>query len=194
MEYNQGQKLRRHSAVDVWQGFAGRRQGGFMNKAAIYAGTFDPVTYGHLDLVKRASRLFDRLIIAVAISSRKKAMFTIEERLAMTREVCADLPNVEVDSFDGLLVDYARRKEVKVLIRGLRAFSDFEFEFQMTLTNRKLAPDIETLFLMPCEDYSYVSSSTVREIAQYGGDTASFVAEPVQRMLARKFSEPGSKL
>ncbi len=165
-----------------------------MNKAAIYAGTFDPVTYGHLDLVKRASRLFDRLIIAVAISSRKKAMFTIEERLAMTREVCADLPNVEVDSFDGLLVDYARRKEVKVLIRGLRAFSDFEFEFQMTLTNRKLAPDIETLFLMPCEDYSYVSSSTVREIAQYGGDTASFVAEPVQRMLARKFSEPGSKL
>ena len=154
----------------------------------IYAGTFDPMTLGHLDLIERAAKIFDRLILAVAVSSRKTALFNIEERMEMARACVARFRNVEVDSFDGLLVEYARSKKVHILIRGLRAFSDFEFEFQMALTNRKLAPDIETLFLMPNEDYSYISSSTVREVAQFGGDTSQFVAPPVQAVLHRRFS------
>jgi pantetheine-phosphate adenylyltransferase len=155
-------------------------------KAAIYAGTFDPITLGHLDLVERAAKLFDRLVIAVAAYSRKALLFTAEERVAMVREVTKRFPNVEVESFDGLLMNYARSKGIHVVVRGLRAFSDFEFEFQMALTNRKMAPDIETIFLMPNEDYSYVSSSTVREVAQLGGDVSNFVAKPVQQALAVK--------
>ncbi len=155
-------------------------------KAAIYAGTFDPMTLGHLDLVKRAAKIFDRLVIAVAVHSRKKVLFEAKERVAMVKAVVGKFPNVEVESFNGLLVQYARKKGIHVVVRGLRAFSDFEFEFQMALTNRKLAPDIETIFLMPNEDYSYVSSSTVREVAQLGGDVGNFVARPVQRALARR--------
>jgi pantetheine-phosphate adenylyltransferase len=156
-------------------------------RMAIYAGTFDPITLGHLDLIERAARIFDKLIVAVAKTSRKPAvLFTPEERAALVREVVKKFPNVEVDSFDGLLVDYAHSKGVNIVVRGLRAFSDFEFEFQMALTNRKLAPDIETIFLMPNEDYSYVSSSTVREVAQFGGDTSSFVAPPVEKALRAK--------
>lgn len=159
-----------------------------MNRSAIYAGTFDPMTLGHMDLIERAARIFDRLVLAVAISSRKTALFSIEERLEMARACVKAFPNVEVDSFDGLLVDYAHAKKINVLIRGLRAFSDFEFEFQMALTNRKLAPDLETLFLMPNEDYSYISSSTVREVAQFGGKTGMFVAEPVRKALEARFA------
>lgn len=156
-------------------------------RTAIYAGTFDPITLGHLDLIERAARIFDKLIVAVAKTSRKAAvLFTAEERAALVREVVKKYPNVEVDSFDGLLVDYAHSKGVHVVVRGLRAFSDFEFEFQMALTNRKLAPDIETIFLMPNEDYSYVTSSTVREVAQFGGDTSDFVAGPVEKALRAK--------
>ena len=155
-------------------------------KAAIYAGTFDPITLGHLDLVERAAKLFDRLVIAVAAYSRKSLLFSAEERVAMVREVTKKFPNVEVESFDGLLMNYARSKGIHVVVRGLRAFSDFEFEFQMALTNRKMAPDIETIFLMPNEDYSYVSSSTVREVAQFGGDVSNFVAKSVQQALAAK--------
>jgi pantetheine-phosphate adenylyltransferase len=155
-------------------------------KAAIYAGTFDPITLGHLDLVERAAKLFDRLVISVAAYSRKSLLFSAEERVAMVREVTKKFPNVEVESFDGLLMNYARAKGIHVVVRGLRAFSDFEFEFQMALTNRKMAPDIETIFLMPNEDYSYVSSSTVREVAQFGGDVSNFVAKPVQQALAAK--------
>jgi pantetheine-phosphate adenylyltransferase len=162
-------------------------------KSAIYAGTFDPITLGHLDLVERATRLFDRLIIAVAVHSRKTVLFDVEERMAMVREVSKKFPNVEVESFDGLLVKYAREKGVHVVVRGIRAFSDFEFEFQMALTNRKMAPDIETIFLMPNEDYSYVSSSTVREVAQLGGDTGNFVAKPVQQALAAKLGKGSGK-
>ena len=158
-------------------------------KSAIYAGTFDPMTLGHLDLVERAAKLFERLVIAVTAQSRKSLLFNAEERVAMVREVTKKYPNVEVESFEGLLMDYARSKGIHVVVRGLRAFSDFEFEFQMALTNRKMAPDIETIFLMPNEDYSYVSSSTVREVAQFGGDVSNFVAPPVQRALAKKLQK-----
>jgi pantetheine-phosphate adenylyltransferase len=157
-----------------------------MNRAAIYAGTFDPITLGHLDVIERAVRIFPRLILAVAARSTKDPLFTLEERVAIAREAVAAMPGIEVEPFDGLLVTYARQKKIGVLIRGLRAFSDFEFEFQMALTNRKLAPDIETLFLMPNEDYSYVSSSTVRQIAELGGTVRQFVPEASRRALARK--------
>jgi pantetheine-phosphate adenylyltransferase len=156
--------------------------------SAIYAGTFDPITYGHLDLIQRAARIFDRLILAVAVKSRKTPLFTAEERLEMAREIVKPFKNVEVDLFDGLLVEYARSKGIHVLIRGIRAFSDFEFEFQMALTNRTLAPDLETLFLMPKEDFSYISSSTVREVAELGGDTSDFVPGPVQAALRTKIA------
>ncbi len=157
-----------------------------MNRAAIYAGTFDPITLGHLDVVERAARVFPRLILAVAVRTTKEPLFSLDERVAIAREAVAGFPSVEVEPFDGLLVAYARRKKVGVLVRGLRAFSDFEFEFQMALTNRKLAPDIETLFLMPSEDYSYVSSSTVRQIAELGGSVRQFVPEASRLALARK--------
>jgi len=157
-----------------------------MTKLAIYAGTFDPLTLGHVDLIERTSDIFDRLILAVVVEPLKDNMFTIEERLAMAREVVKDLGNVEVEAFDGLLVNYARAKGARVLIRGLRAYSDFEYEFQMALTNRKLSPEIETIFMMPKETYSYVSSSIVREVAKLGGDTSEFVPGPVQKVLAKK--------
>lgn len=159
-----------------------------MKHNAIYAGTFDPITHGHLDVIERASKNFDTLILAVAISTPKSPLFSAEERAEMAREVVKDIGNVEVDIFDGLLVDYARAKDVRVLVRGLRAFSDFEFEFQMALTNRKLAPDVETFFLMPKEDYSYFGSNTVREIAELGGNIDCFVPPPVQAALKRKLS------
>jgi len=162
-----------------------------MNKAAIYAGTFDPITVGHLDLVERAARIFPRLVVAVAISTPKKTCFTVEERVAIVRAAVARFPNVEVEAFDGLLVDYARRKGIAVLVRGLRAFSDFEFEFQMALTNRKMAPDIETIFLMPKEDFSYISSHVVRDIAALGGDVEPFVPPPSLEALRRRLG-PGA--
>jgi pantetheine-phosphate adenylyltransferase len=155
---------------------------------AIYAGTFDPLTLGHMDLIERSAEIFDRLILAVAEEPPKDQLFEPEERVAMAREVVKGLANVEVESFNGLLVEYARRRRATVLIRGLRAYSDFEYEFQMALTNRKLAPEIETLFMMPKETHSYVSSSTVKEVAMLGGDTSDFVPECVQKVLARKFS------
>ena len=156
-------------------------------RTAIYAGTFDPITLGHLDLIARAAKIFDKLILAVSDYSRKQTLFSLQERLAMARQIARKFKNVEVDSFKGLLVDYAKARKVRVLIRGIRAFSDFEFEFQMALTNRKLAPDIETLFLMPNEDYSYLSSSTVREVAMLGGDTRAFVVPIVEKALEAKF-------
>lgn len=158
-----------------------------MNRSAIYAGTFDPITLGHLDVAKRAAQIFDRLVLAVAVHTRKSSLFNVDERVELARQSVHDLDNVEVDSFEGLTVEYARLKGIQVLIRGLRAFSDFEYEFQMALTNRKMAPDIETLFLMPNEDYSYVSSSMVRQIAELGGNTESFVSAPVRRALEHHF-------
>ena len=155
-------------------------------RAAIYAGTFDPKTLGHLDLIERAAHIFDRLIVAVAEHSRKHPLFSMEERLELARAAVRKLPNVEVDRFSGLLVDYARAKNVHVLVRGLRVFSDFEFEFKMALTNRAMAPDVETVFLMTKEDYSFLSSSTVREVAELGGHTEQFVPAVVHAALKRK--------
>ena len=157
-----------------------------MNQQAIYAGTFDPITFGHLDVVERAAKIFPRLILAVSSVSGKAPLFGLKERMAIAREAVQAFANVEVESFDGLLVEYARQRGVRVLVRGLRAFSDFEFEFQMALTNRKLAPDIETIFLMPNENFSYVSSSIVRQIAELGGRVDEFVPAASCRALVRK--------
>lgn len=165
-----------------------------MNRVIIYPGTFDPITLGHVDLIKRAARLFDSMILAVSASTWKSPLFTLEERLAMARTMAATMPHVEVDSFDGLLVDYVRQKKAHAVLRGLRAFSDFEYEFQMALTNRKMAPEVETLFMMPKETYSYVSSTMVREIAALGGDTSVFVPDFVQAALRNKFSSKPKSL
>jgi len=157
-----------------------------MQTLAVYPGTFDPVTLGHLDLIQRSAALFDRLVVAVAAKSSKTGgLFGIDERLSMVRDVVSNLPNVSVDVLDGLLVDYCQRQGVRIVIRGLRAYSDFEYEFQMALTNRKLAPGIETLFMMPQEEHSYVTASTVREVARYGGDTSGFVPPLVQQHIQR---------
>ncbi len=155
-------------------------------KTAIYPGTFDPVTYGHIDVIERARGIFDRVIVTVARNVVKKPLFTVEERVSMLRQAVRGLPNVEVDSFRGLLVDYARKKRATAIVRGLRAVSDFEYEFQMALTNRKLAEKISTVFLMPHEKYTYLNSSIVREIALLGGDVSEFVPPDVCRRLMRK--------
>jgi len=154
-----------------------------MYRIAVYPGTFDPLTLGHFDLIVRSSALFDKVIVVVAgVSIKATGMFCLEDRMKMIRDSIeeAGLKNVEVDRLDCLLVEYCRQRKIGVVVRGLRVYSDFEYEFQMALTNRKLAPEIETLFMMPNENYSYVTASTIREIARYGGDTSSFVPESVQ--------------
>ena len=145
----------------------------------VYPGTFDPITNGHIDLVERASRLFDRVIVAVAVNPDKGTAFPIETRVTLAREVLAHVANVEVCSFDNLLVDFVRQKEAGVILRGLRAVSDFEYEFQLAGMNRHLAPNVETLFLTPAEQYAYISSSLVREISSLGGDVTPFVHRKV---------------
>jgi pantetheine-phosphate adenylyltransferase len=158
-------------------------------KIAVYPGTFDPMTLGHFDLIQRASKLYEKLIVAVAKTSTKKgALFDAKDRLAMIREDVkkAGLENVEVKALDTLLVNFCRREKARVVIRGVRVYSDFEYEFQMALTNRRMAPEIETLFMMPSESLAYVTASTVREIASYHGDTAPFVTSAVQKRLKRK--------
>ena len=157
-----------------------------MINKAIYPGTFDPITHGHSDLVKRATRLFDRVIVALAAKPGKQPVFTLEERLELARTALAEYDNVEICSFDGLLVEFARTKQARVILRGLRAVSDFDYEFQLAGMNRKLAPDVETLFLTPAEQYSNISSSLVREIAALGGDVAPFVHEKIMDELTRK--------
>ncbi|MBL8766049.1 MAG: pantetheine-phosphate adenylyltransferase [Planctomycetes bacterium] len=156
--------------------------------AAIYPGTFDPVTYGHLDLIERGSRLFSQLIVAVARNFDKRPVFTAEERVQMLRELTARIPNVEVDSFDGLIVEFARKRQVPCLLRGLRTISDFEYEFQMALTNRDLAPDVETTFVMPSLKYSYVSSRLIRETVALGADVTHLIPELIQRRLREKLN------
>lgn len=156
-------------------------------RIAIYPGTFDPVTYGHLDIVERASKLFDIVVLAVVTSSSKNTLFLIEERIEMAKQTAGKFKNVSVEAFDGLLVDYARAKKASAIIRGIRAVSDFEYEFQMALTNRKINPKIETVFLTPSEKYSYISSTFVRDIARFNGDVSHFVPPYVSRKLKAKF-------
>ncbi|PWB80292.1 MAG: pantetheine-phosphate adenylyltransferase [Candidatus Methylomirabilota bacterium] len=153
---------------------------------AIYAGTFDPFTFGHIDLARRAHRLFSRLVIAVSTNPEKATLFTLAERQRIIRDAVRGMRGVSVDGFDGLLVDYVRRRGGRVIIRGLRALSDFEYEFQMALMNRKLNDEIETVFLTPHEQYTYLSSRLVKEIALLGGDVSQFVTPMVERMLKER--------
>jgi pantetheine-phosphate adenylyltransferase len=156
-------------------------------RSVVYPGTFDPITNGHADLIVRAARLFDRVVVAVAADTGKAPTFTTAERLALVNEVLDGQPRVEVVCFSGLLVNFARQLDVGVIMRGLRAVSDFEYEFQLAGMNRRMAPDIETLFLTPAEQYSYISSSLVREIARLRGDVSPFVAPGVQAALRERF-------
>ncbi len=156
---------------------------------AVYPGTFDPITYGHIDVVRRAAAMFDRVIVLVARNASKAPMFTAEERLAMVRSLFRPQARVTVDCFDGLLVEYARTHGATVLVRGLRAVSDFEYEFQMALTNRKLARSIDTVFLVPDERYTYLNSSIVREVARLGGNVSGFVPPAVRRRLLARVRE-----
>lgn len=148
-------------------------------KGAIYPGSFDPLTNGHLDVIQRAARIFGHVVVAVANNTSKKALFTIDERVSMLKEVTRNLKNVTVETFDTLVIEYARKKKINVLIRGLRMTSDFDYEFQITLTNRRLAEDIETVFLMPSEHVSFVSSSLLKEVASLGADVTSFMPKSV---------------
>ena len=156
-------------------------------KTALYPGSFDPITNGHLDVIERASKIFDRLIVAILVNAQKQTLFTVEERMDMIRRVIGSWPHVEVDHFGGLLVDYARRQGVHTVIRGLRAVTDFEHEFQMALTNRQLDPDFESVFLMTSNAYAYLSATVVREVAQFGGNVDVFVPPCVVQKLKDKF-------
>ena len=157
-------------------------------RTAIYPGSFDPLTNGHLDVVQRAARLFDRVLVAVAKNEGKHPLFTLNQRLALVRKSIAHLPNVEAGSFDSLLVEYVVSRKAQAIVRGLRAVSDFEFEFQLALMNRKLNENIETIFMMPKDTYTFLSSRIVKEIARLGGEVGGFVPPQVQAALARKFS------
>ncbi len=154
--------------------------------AAIYPGSFDPMTLGHVSIIRSGLVAFDRIVVAVLRNPRKDALFTIEERVEMIREEFADVPGIEVDSFDGLLVDYCRRKQVRIVLRGLRAVADFEYELQMANMNRHLSPDIETMFLMANDAYFYVSSNLVKEAARLGGDVSRLVPDSVASRLTTK--------
>ena len=156
-------------------------------RRAIYPGSFDPVTNGHLDVIGRARKLFDEIVVAVAHNDEKQPLFSLEERLALLRDALAKIDHVRVAQFDGLLVDFAVAQKANAVIRGLRAVSDFEFEFQMALMNRKLEDSVETIFLMPKEEYTYLSSRLVKEIARLGGNVSGFVPGPVAAALAKKF-------
>src|SRR6187431_430703 len=153
---------------------------------AVYPGSFDPITMGHVDIIQRGSRLFDRIVVAVLINADKSPLFTVGERVDIAREVFRDRANVEVDTFDGLLVDYARRRDAKVIVRGLRAVSDFEYEMQMALMNRRLSTDVETVFMMPAEPYTYVSSRLVKEVVALGGSVHGLVPDSVEKRLREK--------
>ncbi|MCA9427482.1 MAG: pantetheine-phosphate adenylyltransferase [Candidatus Omnitrophica bacterium] len=158
-------------------------------RRAVYPGSFDPPTLGHIDLVERGLLMVDELVVSVLRNPDKASLFTVEERLEMLNDCFADQPGVRVESFDGLLVDFAKRMDCQAILRGLRAVSDFEYEFQMALMNRRLAPDLETLFLMPSEDQVFVSSRIVREVAHFGGDLTSLVPDRVLDRLKLKFPQ-----
>ena len=157
-----------------------------MPVVAIYPGSFDPITMGHVDIIQRGARLFDRIIVAVLINVDKAPLFSVHERVDIAREVFRDRANVEVDTFDGLLVEYARSRQASVIVKGLRAVSDFEYEMQMALMNRRLNPEVETVFMMPTEPYTYVSSRLVKEVVALGGSVKGIVPDIVERRLREK--------
>ena len=156
-------------------------------KRAIYPGTFDPVTLGHLDIIERSSRIFDEVIVGILVNNSKVPLFTVEERVAMIRESVKHMPNVQVTDFDGLLVDFAKARQAEFIVRGLRAVTDFEYELQMTQTNKVIAPDIDTIFLTTSLKYSYLSSSAVKELAAFGSDISRFVPEHVARKIRKAY-------
>lgn len=158
-------------------------------KTCIYPGSFDPITYGHIDIIERASKITDKLIVAVLNNYDKHSLFTVEERLEMIKDSVKDLNNVEVESFEGLLVDYVKSKDARLIIRGLRAVTDFEYELQMAQTNRELYKDIDTIFLLTNLKYSYVSSSAVKQVASFDGDVSKFVTPFVADKLKRKYNK-----
>lgn len=160
-----------------------------MSRRAVYPGSFDPVTFGHIDLIKRASHVFDEVIVAVANNAQKKPLFNAPERLAMLKEATANIPRIRIEAFDGLVINYARKNDARILIRGLRMVSDFEYEFQMALTNRRLAEDVETVFLMPSEGYSFLSSALIKEAVALGADVSSFVPPFVAEKLKEKLKD-----
>jgi len=166
-----------------------RRQRG---RRAVFPGSFDPITNGHLDIIQRASSVFDEVIVAVLVNSGKSPLFSAEERVGLIRSACRGRRSVRADTFSGLLVDYAVKVKAGVIVRGLRAISDFEYEFQMALMNRRLNPAIETVFMMPAESYSYVSSRLVKEVFALGGEVAGLVPPGVERQLRAKLGEPGT--
>ena len=157
-----------------------------MPTLAIYPGSFDPLTNGHVDIITRGAKLFDRIVVAILVNAEKAPLFTIPERLEIARAVFKDQPNVEVDTFDGLLVDYVERRRAQVIVRGLRAVSDFEFELQMALMNRRLKPRIETVFMMPAEQYTYISSRLIKEVFSLGGRVHGLVPDMVEMRLRQK--------
>lgn len=157
-----------------------------MSRIAVYPGSFDPLTNGHVDIILRGAKLFDRIIVAVLTNEAKTPLFSVDERLAIIRETFADAPNVESDQFTGLLIDYATAKRASVIVRGLRAVSDFEFEMQMALMNRHLQPAVETVFMMPAEQYTYVSSRLIKEVVALGGDVTGLVPAGVEARLTQK--------
>ena len=157
---------------------------------AVYPGSFDPLTFGHVDIIERSARLFDRVLVAILINAQKAPLFSVDERMEIMREILKPrFPNVEVDLFHGLLVDYARQKQAQVIVRGIRAVTDYEYEFQMALMNRRLNPNIETVFMMPAEKYSYLSSRLVKEIAELGGSVAGLVPDSVEKRLKQRFEK-----
>jgi len=160
-----------------------------VKKIAVYPGSFDPVTNGHIDLIKRALGIVDELIVAVVKNPEKKPLFTVKERVEILNEVTKDLKNIKIDSFDELLVNYAKKMGAKVIIRGLRAISDFEYEFQMALMNRKLNKEIETVFMMPSAKYSYLSSSMIKEVVSFGGSLCELVPKVVEERLKEKLAK-----
>ena len=158
-------------------------------KRAVYTGSFDPVTNGHMDIIRRASEIFDVLIVSILNNKEKTPLFSVEERVKILEEATKDLPNVQIDSFSGLLVDYAREKDLHVIVRGLRAITDFEYELQMAQTNRIMSPDLDTLFLTTSLEYAYLSSTTVKEVAAFGGDISAFVPPYVEEKIRSRMHE-----
>lgn len=159
-----------------------------MSTLAVFPGSFDPLTNGHVDIILRGTRLFDRIIVAMLVNAEKAPLFSVDERVEIARTVFKDVPNVEVDTFDGLLVDYMERRQAHVIVRGLRAVADFEFEFQMALMNRRLNAKVETVFMMPAEQYTYISSRLIKEVFALGGQVSGLVPDMVEARLRQKLS------